>query len=500
MTYIISKNPFSGKEYKEKKNKSETGKIQKFLRENNSDKVVVIQGLGYVGSVMSLVCANSNKKNYAVIGVDLATPEALWKIKSLNEGIFPIEAEDFKLQKVLNKVKKKGNFLATFDDFAYKKADIILVDIGFDLEIKFSNGGKSLNYELNIKDFLNALQPIADNCKEDVTILVETTLPPGMTQKAIMPFFKKALKKRGLSDENFKLGHSPERVMPGPEYLDSIQNFYRVYAGVDEASANEIEKFLKSIISTKDYPLTRVSDTNSSEMLKVLENSYRSMNIAFIEEWARFSEEAGTNLFEVIEAIKLRPTHNNMMYPGLGVGGYCLTKDSFIAGWSRKNFFNSNLPLSLSEKSTLINNRMPEKAFNFLKSSIAEGISNKSILLLGVSYRGDIGDTRQTPVGLFYELCKKSKNDVLLHDPFVSYWEEKKLKINQNLGEVLTPNVDIVVITAAHSFYSSKKLINHLVIVKPKVIFDTVGILSKSNIKSLERISKVLVLGRGDLQ
>ena len=93
--------------------------------------------------------------------------------------------------------------------------------------------------------------------------------------------------------------------MPGPDYIDSIQNFYRVYSGIDEISADHTENFLRTIISTEDYPLTRLSSTNSTEISKVLENSYRAMNIAFISEWSRFAEESGVNLFEIIDAIKM---------------------------------------------------------------------------------------------------------------------------------------------------------------------------------------------------
>ena len=103
------------------------------------------------------------------------------------------------------------------------------------------------------------------------------------------------------------------------DHIDSIQNFYRVYSGVNKYSADAVESFLKSIISTKKFPLTRLGNTNATEMAKVLENSYRAMNIAFITEWSRFAEDSSVNLYEVVEAIKMRPTHSNMMYPGIGL-------------------------------------------------------------------------------------------------------------------------------------------------------------------------------------
>ena len=158
------------------------------------------------------------------------------------------------------------------------------------------------------------------------------------------------LRKRNLSSDKIKIGHSYERVMPGPGYIDSIQNFFRVYSGVDKKSADAVESFLHTIIQTDEYPLTRLGNTNATEIAKVLENSYRAMNIAFAVEWSRFAEEAGVDLYEVVNAIRLRPTHANLMYPGIGVGGYCLTKDALLASWAKQNLIGSSEPLLQSEK------------------------------------------------------------------------------------------------------------------------------------------------------
>ena len=129
-------------------------------------------------------------------------------------------------------------------------------------------------------------------------------------------------------------------------------------------------------------------------MAKVLENSYRAMNIAFIVEWSRFAEEAGVNFYEIIDAIRMRPTHKNIMYPGIGVGGYCLTKDPLLASWSRKNLFNGSGNLEQSEMGVRINDNMPSYAFDFMKRAFKiNSLNKKNILLLGVSYRSDVGDT-----------------------------------------------------------------------------------------------------------
>ena len=329
--------------------------------------------------------------------------------------------------------------------------------------------------------------------------MIETTVPPGTTKKIVFPILKEKLSERGLDYTQIRLGHSSERVMPGPDYIDSIQNIYRVYSGIDEPSANATENFLRTIISTDHYPLTRLSSTTASEISKVLENSYRAMNIAFISEWTRFAEESEVNLFEIIDAIKLRSTHSNMMYPGIGVGGYCLTKDPLLAGWSRSKIFKSNEKLVQSEMSVDVNNQMPQDSFNFLISRYGSEFLGRNILLLGVSYRGDVRDTRSSPVESFYKKCEEARCIISLHDPLVDFWEEIGCRIPTHLGEVLRPGFDLVAITAGHSLYKTRKFIDHLMIVKPKVVFDSLGILAEEDINRLKRVSKVCVIGRGDL-
>ena len=288
--------------------------------------------------------------------------------------------------------------------------------------------------------------------------------------------------------------------MPGPNYIDSIQNFYRVYSGINKKSADNIEHFLRTIIKTDNYPLTRLGNTNATEISKVLENSYRAMNISFIVEWSRFAEEAGVNLYEVIEAIKMRPTHNNMMLPGIGVGGYCLTKDPLLASWSRQNIIGKAAEgLIMSERAVSTNDKMPTYAFNFLKSFYGNNFLNhKKVQLLGVSYLAGVGDTRYTPVETFYNELMSHECDVYLHDPYVTYWEELDLEVSQELGNF--KNIDIVVFSTGHSEYSNNEyLLNSLSKLTNVLIYDTIGILSKNEINILSKNNEVKVLGRGDL-
>ena len=474
--------------------------INLFLEKNANKKVIVVQGLGFVGAVMSLVCANSEKEEYAVIGVDLANNDNYWKIKSINEGIFPISASDPKIEEFFLVTQKKNNFYATYDPYAYSIADYIIVDVNLDVQKETSLRGDLLNYNVDLTNFGKAIKVIGDNCKENVLILVETTVPPGTCKKVVKPILEKSLIDRNLDPNKFKLGHSYERVMPGPNYIDSIKNFYRVFSGINDTSAIEIEKFLKTIISTENYPLTRLINTNATEMAKVLENSYRAMNIAFAVEWSRYAEESEVNLYEIVDAIRMRPTHSNLMYPGIGVGGYCLTKDPLLASWAKINHFNSNDGLEQSEKGVKINDKMPHYAFDFMKKAFAlESIINKKILLLGVSYRSDVADTRYSPVEPFYLNCVNNKAIVDTHDPYVHYWEEINIKVSQDLYEKLNMNWDVIVFSAAHSEYKNPKVISRISKMSNVNILDTLGILKQNDIIELNKNNVVKVLGRGDI-
>ena len=492
-------NPINGNSYTIPELIDDSYQIDKFILSNKEKPVVAVQGLGFVGAVMSLVCANAINGDYSVIGVDLPRKDTFWKIKSINEGVFPVIASDPKIEEFYKNAKQKGNFFATFDSYAYSKADVIIVDINLDVAKESNFYGELNNFQVDLTAFKKAMKAIGDNCKKDVLILIETTVPPGTSKKVAYPIIKECLINRGLPVDKFKLGHSYERVMPGPNYIDSIQNFYRVYSGINEDSANSVEKFLKTIISIKDYPLTRLGSTNATEMAKVLENSYRAMNIAFAVEWSRFAEESGVNLYEVVDAIRMRPTHKNLMYPGIGVGGYCLTKDPLLASWSKQNLFESSEGLYQSIKGVQINDQMPLYAYRFLKNRF-KNLNQKKVLLLGVSYRSDVGDTRYSPVEPFYNYLIKDGAKITLHDPYVRFWDELGLEIEENIDKVFESELNLVVITTAHKEYKNSEHLIRLLLKKDELfIFDTVGLFSNSQILKLRERHKVQVLGRGDI-
>jgi len=469
-----------------------------FIENNRDKKIIAIQGLGFVGSVMSLVCANAVNGEYAVIGVELPTEKGLKIIEQLNNGIFPHIAEDPKVDEFFSKTIENKNFIATTEKDAYKFADIIIVDINLDVEKENLQSGELVNYNIDLSSFKKAISSIGGKCKEDALILIETTVPPGTCIDVVKPIIHKCLNERGLSANKIKIGHSYERVMPGPGYIDSIQNFYRVYSGIDEKSADAVESFLHTIIRTDEYPLTRLGNTNATEMAKVLENSYRAMNIAFMVEWSRFAEEAEVDLYEVVDAIRLRPTHSNLMYPGIGVGGYCLTKDALLASWARQNLIGQNDSLSQSEKAISINDQMPRYAFEFLQKQYPV-LSGSKVLFLGVSYRGDVGDTRYSPVENLFNYLSETNASISCHDPYVKYWEEQSLEIEQDLMTHLRSSPEIIIISTGHTVYKNKKTIDALLGLDSAFIYDTIGLLSADQIKKLKQKHIIKVLGRGDL-
>jgi UDP-N-acetyl-D-glucosamine dehydrogenase len=499
-TIALSISPLTGKKYEIPEYLDDKIGIDAFLAKNIGKKIVVVQGLGFVGAVMSLVVANALTEEYAVIGVDLAREYTYWKIMSINEGTFPVVADDPKIELFYQNALKKGNLHATFDAYAYTKADVIVVDINLDVQKK-SNKWKDLeSFDVDLTAFKKAMNAIGQNCKEEVLILVETTVPPGTCEKIVKPIIEECFKQRNILTEKLRIGHSYERVMPGPQYIDSIQNFYRVYSGIDKISTDATETFLRTIIKTDEYPLTRLHHTNATETAKVLENSYRAMNIAFMVEWSRFAEEAGVNIYEVVNAIRMRPTHKNLMLPGIGVGGYCLTKDPLLASWSKMNLFDSKEGLAQSEKGVMINDKMPLYSFNFLKKEYQKPLVDKKVLLLGVSYLNDVGDTRYSPVEPLFDYLLMEGANITIHDPHIKFWEEKEIYPEGDLDEVLTKEYDIIIISTGHKQYrNNHSLIESIVKQESVFILDTIGLLNSEELKKINKIHKVRVVGRGDL-
>ena len=180
------------------------------------------------------------------------------------------------------------------------------------------------------------MKVIGDRISPRCLVLVETTVAPGTTEFVAYPILRKAFRTRGIHAQPL-LAHSYERVMPGRHYVSSIRDFWRVCSGCNPESRERVIKFLSEVLNTKEYPLTVLDRPIESETAKIVENSYRATLLAFMDEWSLFAERNGVDLTKVIAAIKVRPTHSNMLFPGPGIGGYCLPKDGGLGFWAYKH-------------------------------------------------------------------------------------------------------------------------------------------------------------------
>ena len=460
----------------------------------NNKPLVCVQGLGYVGSAMSTAVAMANdfegEPIFNVIGVDLNNSTGIKRVKDINSGCFPFETTDSELVDALKQCVLNGNLKATHDEDCYAVADVVIVDVH--LDIPFKNNEPDLNFS----GLINAITSIATRAKEGALIIVETTVPPGTCEKIVIPTVNQILKDRGMLEDSIYIAHSYERVMPGKDYLSSIVNFWRVFAGKNKESGDKCEEFLSKVINIDEYPLTRLTSTTASETAKVLENTYRAVNIALMDEWGKFAEHVGIDLFEVVNAIKMRPTHSNIMRPGFGVGGYCLTKDpSFAPASYRQLFSGKDNKFPISTIASRINYNMPQHAFDIVKKALGGSVSGKKIHILGVSYREDVGDTRFSPAESFANTCIAQGGNVTFSDPYVDYWDELNLYgVNH---EEFDLSIDVLIFGAPHSQYKSDKYVEKIKNLR-MIVVDTNNVLSKRSINKLTTLGcELFFIGKG---
>jgi UDP-N-acetyl-D-glucosamine dehydrogenase len=297
-------------------------------------EIVVVIGLGFVGSVMAGVIADSvNKKTGRpekfVIGMLRPSTRSYWKIPLLNRGIAPVESEDPEVVPLIDRcVNGKKTLTASFSYEALTLADVVVADVQCDY-FKETLGNCRQGHA-DIAALEESLKIIGEKIKPNCLVLIETTVPPGTTEYIAYPILKRVFESRGIASEPL-IAHSFERVMPGRHYVSSIRDFWRVCSGINEAARERFVKFLSEILNVEKFPLTVLDRPIESETCKIVENSYRATILAFLNEWSLFSERNGVDLIKVIQAIKVRPTHSNLIFPGPGIGGYCLPKDG---GWA----------------------------------------------------------------------------------------------------------------------------------------------------------------------
>jgi UDP-N-acetyl-D-glucosamine dehydrogenase len=494
-------------------------------------EVVVVVGLGFVGAVMAAVVADAHDKagrpTKFVIGMQRPSPRSYWKIPLLNRGISPVKAEDPEVDGLIARcVKEKKTLVATFTEEALKLADVVVVDVQCDY-LKESLG----NVRTGAADMAAleaSMAKIAQHIPPEALVLIETTVAPGTTEQVAYPIMKKIFERRGIRSEP-QLAHSYERVMPGKDYVASIRDFWRVCSGINAVARDRVVKFLTDVLNTEKFPLTVLDRPIESETAKIVENSYRATILAFLDEWSRFAERNGVDLKKVIQAIKVRPTHSNMIFPGPGIGGYCLPKDGGLGMWAYKHIFGWEddifriTPLAVDINDT--RSLHPPQLVRDALRNMGKPLAAADILLLGASYREDVGDTRYSGSEAMVRKLVEMGANVKVHDPYVEHWWEfeaqdtyphpgysmarffnrqaplKELRIETDLWQALK-GVDAVVLAVRHRQYLDLAPARVFQSVgQPFALIDCFCILNDDQIRRyLELGCEVKGMGRGHIK
>ena len=415
------------KDYREefKRLKKIVAKHKKLKRE-----IVVVMGVGFVGAAMAAVIADTEdeegKPSKFVIGMQRPSVRSYWKIPVLNKGVSPVTSEDKELAPMIERcVLEKQTLTATFSYDALSLADTVVVDIQCDYH-KEDLGNIHSGFA-DMSPLEESLAIMAEHIPPDALVLIETTVAPGTTEQIAYPIMKKVFQRRGIKSDPL-LAHSFERVMPGKDYVASIRDFWRVCSGINKKARKRVEKFLNEVLNTKDYPLTVLDRPIESETAKIVENSFRATILAFLDEWSLFAERNGVDLTKVINAVKARPTHNNIIFPGPGIGGYCLPKDGGLGVWAYKHihgfeddiFKITPLAININDTRSLHVGQLTRDALRNMNRPIAAA----EILLLGASYREDVGDTRYSGSELVVRRLTEMGAEMRVHDPYLSHWWE----------------------------------------------------------------------------
>ena len=411
---------------------TEFAKLKKLADRQRKEgrEIVVVVGVGFVGAVMAAVIADATdakgQPSKFVIGVQRPSTRSFWKIPLLNRGVSPVKAEDPEVHQLIERcVKQKKTLVATYTEEALKLADVVVVDVQCDY-LKESLGNVRTG-AAEMAALEASLATIAENIPPEALVLIETTVAPGTTEQVAYPIMKKMFERRGLQSEPL-LAHSYERVMPGKNYVASIRDLWRVCSGVNKAARKRVARFLNEVLNTKKYPLTVLERPIESETAKIIENSYRATILAFMDEWSLFAERNGVDLKKVIDAIKVRPTHSNMLFPGPGIGGYCLPKDGGLGMWAYKHIFGweddifriTPLAIDINDTRALHAPQMVRDALRNMGKPLAAA----EILLLGAAYREDVGDTRYSGSEVMVRKLTEMGAEVKVHDPYLDHWWE----------------------------------------------------------------------------
>jgi len=379
-------------------------------------EIVVVMGVGFVGAVMAAIIADTVDKNSGtpskfVIGCQRPSIRSYWKPQ-----VEPM---------ITRCVLEKKTLTATYNSDCLKLADCVVVDVQCDFSKQ--DLGNLRTGQAEMKALEATIRTIGQKVGPNCLTLIETTVAPGTTEFVAWPIMKKAFRKRQIDAEPL-LAHSFERVMPGKEYVASIRDFWRVCSGCNDEARSRVEKFLREVLNTEEFPLTVMDRPIESETTKIVENSYRATILAYLDEWSLFAERNGVDLIKVIKAIKMRPTHSNMIFPGPGIGGYCLPKDGGLGYWAYKHIlgFEDDI-FKITTTAIDINDTRGLHVATLARDALrnmGRYIAGANILICGASYREDVADTRYSGSEIVVRKLTEMGAEMRIHDPYLEHWYE----------------------------------------------------------------------------
>ena len=435
---------------------------QILLNKINNKKVICgVVGLGYVGLPLAVEKA---KAGYKTIGFDVQAE----KVALVNAGhnyIGDVVGED------LAELVQQGLLSATSDFAFIQDVDFIAICVPTPLDE---------HQQPDISYVKNSAEAIAKHLKKGSMVVLESTTYPGTTEELLKPILEQG---SGLKcGEDFYLGFSPERVDPG-NLIYKTKNTPKVVGAVGREATEVIACMYRHVL---DGDVQEVSSPAVAEMEKILENTYRNVNIGLVNELAMLCNKMGISMWEVIDAAKTKPYGFQAFYPGPGLGGHCIPLDPYYLSWKAREY---GFHTSMIESSMMINDRMPEycveRAGNIL-NSYKKALNGANVLVLGVAYKQDIDDYRESPAIRVIEHLKQKGACITYFDPWVAEYRDHGVtmqSIKELTAQVLA-EADIVIVTTAHSNVDYKFVQQHA-----KVIFDT-----KNAMKNVQNRNNIEVL------
>ena len=410
-----------------------------------------VVGLGYVGLPLAVESSNQGLK---VIGYDI-NPE---RVEMINNGISPIEdILNDELSNALN------NFHSTLDSELLSKCQNIVISVPTPLT----------DYQPDLSFVINAAKTVGENLVKNQVIILESTTYPGTTIEVLIPNLENTSQLK--AGEDFFVGYSPERIDPGNKVW-KFKNTPKVVSGINDISTEKIQSFYESIIDNT----VLVKGTKEAEMVKLLENTYRHVNIALINELAMLCKMLDIDIWEVVNAAKTKPFGFESFKPGPGVGGHCIPVDPEYLSFKTRQI---GKPVRFVELAQEINNSMPAYVVGQISEILNKNgkiLNNSKILLMGVAYKNDISDMRESPAIDITELLLEKKVDVSYFDPFVKEFSVLGKSINKEDEINSFDNYDMLLVLTPHSNFSD------IDFSKIKTtIFDTTG---SDFIQSTERL------------